>query len=326
MLLLSDRDVMRSVSNRDALRALERVYRCQGGAGATLPGRLALFFSGDNYLRVLGAAVPGVNAFGFKAFHRVDNTVRYVVHIMDMDDGKLLAVMDANYLTVLRTAATAVLATQAMMPDRTNLGVIGSGAEAQKQAEALLEVSNISAVRVYSPRPSSRLHFQAALGKVSSVPIIACADPEEVVETSDTIVVATNTKGKEVAFRGEWLESRTGKRTHISSIGSTLPNQLELDELTWSFTNRVVLDSWDVLEESGDALRAQRAGTLDQERVMTLADVYASEPSEAWSGITLYKSIGSAIQDVGLARCIFDAASSNGIGVVMAGLDSVRQL
>ena len=326
MLALSDEDVERACTVAGAVEVLRAVYEEAARAEAVPPERLSVFHGATDSLRILGAVVPVANAIGFKAFHRVGDEVRYLVHLIELATGEPLALLDANRLTVLRTAATAGVAAAAVMPDARRLGVIGSGAEAQTQAEAIASIAPIEEIRVHSPRHESRERFRSVVSSRTGARVVCCDEPREVVEPSEVVVVATNTKGRGIAFEGEWLEDRRGERTHVSSIGSTLPNQMEVDPETWRIADHVIVDSLDVLEESGDAIRAAKAGTLDRSRVTELSRVCAGDHGRTWGGITFYKSIGSAIQDVGMARHVYDQAVAQGIGQRLPPFQGVRHL
>ena len=125
------------------------------------------------------------------------------------------------------------------------------------------------------------------------------------------IAVATNTGTTGPAFFGEWIGDDP---VHINSIGSTIPRQREIDELVWDRVERIVIDAALLLEESGDAIEARRLGTIDESRIALLGDVIAgtSEGRTNPSQRTLYKSVGSALQDLAVAAFVYGQVSASG--------------
>ncbi|WP_225636629.1 ornithine cyclodeaminase family protein [Streptomyces solaniscabiei] len=302
-LIIDDATVRRAIDMPQAIEHLRAAYQALALGEVTEADRINLSLP-TGFLRLMAAAWPTKGFAGYKEFHRCNGHVRYTYHLMDQATGENLAMIDANHLTALRTGASGGLAADILArPESRVLGVIGSGAEARTQVEAIRAVRPIDTVIVYSPRSERREALAAEL-RTSGVEAYTTADPAAAVSKADVVAVATNTGARGPAFEGRWL---TQPGVHVNSIGSTLPSQREIDEKTWAQVDRVVIDAELLLHESGDAIAAQQAGTLDPSRVTLLADAVAGSDHNVRTQDerTLYKSVGSAVQDLALAQAVF---------------------
>ena len=296
--------VRRLVTMSDAIAALRETYAAFAG-GQVLEAPRSNLMLPNGFLRLMAAAWPERGVAGYKEFHRFNGQVRYTYHLFDAEDGETLAILDANHLTALRTGACGGLAADLMAaPGATVLGVIGSGAEARSQIAAIRAVRPIERVQVFSRRADRREGLCAELEDVDAVP---CDDPRDALAGAEIIAVATNTGRTGPAFAGEWLDT---PGVHVNSIGSTLPAQREIDAEVWARCDRIVIDAQLLLDESGDAIAAREAGTLAEEKVALLGDVVAGRAAGRAdaSQRTLYKSVGSGIQDLALAILAYERA------------------
>ncbi len=310
-LIIEEHHARRLISMPEAMAALAATYVEDADGGIVEAARSNLILPAG-FLRIMAAAAPGRGLAGYKEFHRFHGQVRYAFHLIDTETGEPLAVLDAGFLTLLRTGACGGLGIDRLArPEARVLGVVGSGAEARSQVAAALAVRPFETVRVFSRTAERRERFCAELRDTHDVDAVPCADPADALRGVDVILVATATGGSGPAFFGEWLDH---PGVHINSIGSTLPSQRELDEHVWSRCDRVVIDAELLLDESGDAIAAQAAGTLDRTRVALLRDVIArrvpgrTDPAQ----VTLYKSVGSALQDLAVAALVYERALADG--------------
>lgn len=310
-----DRHVSLAVAYRAAQQAAE--HRASGGISA---GRLVLPFDAG-WMRLMAAVVPAMNVVGYKEFHLTSsNIVRYAVHLFAIDSGAPLGVVDGALVTTLRTAASATYAAQCFFGSRAEvaLGVVGSGAEALAGVKALDAVLRLTSVKVTSRNQANCERFATEVRQSTGLTVQVCTTPEAALARADMAYVATNSGGKVVLG---W-ESVAGL-PFVASVGSTIPVQRELGDAVLAKADRVVVDTWDVLEESGDALAARELG-LDRSRCLLLGDM----PTVAWDqtmGVTVYKSIGSPEQDVTLAASILQLAAEHGFGRPIHPLSNVKK-
>ena len=261
--------------------------------------RMNLRFPGG-WMRVLGAALPSMGVVGYKEFHYAPGGIlRYAIHLFSTADGRPLGIVDASLITTLRTAAAATAAAVAFFGQRSaplTVGVIGSGAEAQAGLRALASALPVDTARVTSRSDTNRRRFAERMAGELGLPVTPVASPDLAARDADVVYLATNSGGRVVVDPSDL----TGVPL-VLSIGSTMPDQRELPGEVLCRADVLVIDTPDVLEESGDALEAQQLG-LDRSRVRLLGDYLADTPKP--TGVTVYKSIGSPEQDVVLAHRI----------------------
>jgi ornithine cyclodeaminase/alanine dehydrogenase-like protein (mu-crystallin family) len=283
--------------------------------------RTTLPYAGG-WMRVMAGVVPSLGIFGYKEFHlSQDNSVRYAVHLFELATGRPLGVVDAALVTTLRTAASAAVAGEHFFGHGTSvrLGVVGTGAEALAGVHALASLLRISSVSVTSRRPENREKFARTVQAETGVPVEAVDSAVRAADGADVVYVATNSGGAVVVASDELVSV-----PFVASIGSTLPSQRELHADVLTTADRVVVDTWDVLDESGDAIAAAAAG-LRRDKVQLLGQFLSTAtPSPVTGGRTLYKSIGSPEQDLVLAHVILEAARGDGFGHSMEPLSYVK--
>jgi ornithine cyclodeaminase/alanine dehydrogenase-like protein (mu-crystallin family) len=302
----------------EAARTAARVRQAKG----TDVKRLNLRLPGG-WMRVLAASLPDIGVFGYKEFHLAPGGVlRYAIHVFATDDGRPLGIVDAALVTTLRTAGAAVAAATAYYggrPERAlTVGVIGSGAEAGAGLRALASALPVKAALVSSRSERNRRSFADRMGAELGIPAHPVEVPSDAARGADIVYLATNSGGRVVVAPQE-LDGVP----LVLSIGSTMPDQRELPGAVLCAADQVVIDTPDVLEESGDALEAIDQG-LDRSRVRVLGDFITSP--QAGGGTTVYKSIGSPEQDLVLAKTLVDLMDSEQIpGRVIDSLTDVKQ-
>ncbi len=316
MLLLDAEAVVEATSMAALVEGVEAGAREEFAGTVVLPPRLNLP-SGSGFFRIMPAVLNGSGWMGFKAFHgSIKDGVRYLIAIYDQKSGVLLAQMDAHYLTAARTGATTGVATRYMAPEGAGtVGVIGSGLEARTNLAGVCAVRNIAHVKVFSPSAERRAAFAREVAETLNVAVAPADDPAACVRDVDIVVVATNTSGRAdpIAYRGAWAEAGQ----HIASIGSTMPILREIDVDAFGRADIVVSDSVaQLVEESGDAIDAVRQGVCDPKELRLLKDVVggAVPGRERDDQITLFKSVGTAVQDVTAGFAVYQEALKRGLG------------
>jgi alanine dehydrogenase len=333
-LVLSHEDVRRCLTMSDAAAAIESMCHAQAAGTALLADRVNLPLP-NGWIRLMPGALVSSGVLGYKEFHltRVADApsptarVRYAYHLFDYNSGELIAMMDADYLTFVRTAAASAVAIDRLArADANVVGIIGSGAEARSHLEAVAAVRTLKCARVFSRDPARRQRFASQMCERVGIDIAPVDRPEAVVEGADILVVATNTSGTGPALTGQLLKAASHAGLHVNSIGSTSPTQRELDAEVWSFADRIVVDSRRLLNESGDGIAAMQAGTVDQHKVSELYEVVAgrSPGRRTVHENTLYKSIGTGLQDVAVAFSAYQQAVASGLGRKIEGFQSVK--
>jgi ornithine cyclodeaminase/alanine dehydrogenase len=311
-LLLTDDDVRRVCDMPRIIDAIHDALRVEARGGVQTVPRINFGLS-EGFLRLMPAVIEDLDLMGFKAFDAKFPDARYLIAVFRPSTGELDSLVDAAYLTAVRTGATTAVATRLMTgPDDCHeIGVLGSGLEARTNLEALLAVRDVERIRVYSRDPSRRAAFAVEVRERHGIDAVAVDSPQEAA-AARCVLAATNTGlGGPVALEGAWL----GSDTHVNTIGATAPTLREVDPDTFARASSIVVDTEYAGAECGDIMAAVDAGSWPLERVMTLPAIVESDGD--WMrppGVSIFKSVGTAVQDLAAAAAVAEAARERGIG------------
>lgn len=234
---------------------------------------------------------------------------RFVVVLFSLDSGELLAVIEADRLGQIRTGAASAVATRYMARrDSAVLGIVGAGVQARAQFEALSRVLNLRLVKVFSRTREHAEDFARFIGSRGFDAVVA-SDYGEACRGVDVLVTATNSR--DPFIRGSYI----GPGIHINAIGSNWANRAELAPDAVLKADVIAVDDVaQAREEAGDLIMA---GDAVWHRVVPLADIVVGRargrPSD--DSITIFKSLGIAVEDLVLAKIIYDRAVREGRGV-----------
>lgn len=315
-LFLTDADVARLTDWRAAFDALRSAYAGPIAAAMVPPRSMA---RGDGtWLRGLTAVSPSGRHMGCKLISASMKARRasYLVSLFDQETMGLAALIDGNRITGIRTAVTAAVAVDAAAPRKPlKVAVIGSGFEAKGLLVALAAIRDVARVRVFSPTPANRQKFASTLREEHGLHIEAAASASQAIDGADVVLCAARSRDESPVIRGEWL----GPGMTVVSIGSTLPEQREVDEETIARASLIVADMpEEVAHDTGDMLAATRAGVEFAGRLVSLADLVGGKATRKAGDIVLYKSVGSALQDVVTAEMLLARARAMGVGTELA--------
>ncbi len=317
MTLVLDDQTVRAVFDWNlAIAALREAYAASPDA-ARFPARTMA--RGDHgWLRTLSGVPSGPAVMGLKVIAAVPaaGQVTYSIMLFDQRTAELVAILDGHSITGYRTAATSILAADQLSgPGPLSVAVIGSGFEARNHVRALAAVRDLKEVTVYSPRSSSRARFVTELADLSA-PIAAAESAESAVADASLVICAARSRDESPTLHGDWL--RPG--VTVVSIGSTLPEQREVDPVVLDRADLIVADVVDeVLKDTGDLIAAREAGLDVAPKTVALADLIGgrhagrTEPGQ----IVLYKSVGSAVQDLAVAAMCAENAGRLGLGAAL---------
>jgi ornithine cyclodeaminase/alanine dehydrogenase-like protein (mu-crystallin family) len=308
-ILLTHQDVKDCVDMTGAIEAMESGFLEEGEGHTTLPQRINMK-AGKGWLRVGPVALERSGWMGFKAMNLTPGKgVRYQVHLYEIESGALVAIMDAQYLTTLRTGASAAVATRRLArKGPVDVALIGSGNEAQAQLEAMRALGTIRSARIFSPTPANREKLAAQYRELG-VDAHAVDSPHAAADGADVVLAAV--RSTETVLKGAWLKPGA----HVNSVGTARRDQREIDPDTFTRARRIVVDTREgVFGEAGDAVAVR--DIIADESVHELAELVAGRVPgrEADDEITLFKSVGTGLQDIGLAAAIYRAAVAKGIG------------
>jgi ornithine cyclodeaminase/alanine dehydrogenase-like protein (mu-crystallin family) len=312
VLILRHDDVRAAVNMADAIEAMEAGFREEGDGAVLQPQRTNIPIDNSRgFLRLGPCVMRNSRWMGFKAMNLAEGTgVRYQVHLYSMDDGALHAIMDAQLLTTLRTGAASAVATRRLARKSAGtVAVVGAGREAFMQLEAMRVAGYVASAKVYSPTPANRESFAAYFRDTLGMDIVAAASAQAATEGADIVVAAVASSVPVVM--GSWL--RPGM--HVNSVGTARPTLREIDEDVLRRSDIIAVDTrHGVFAEAGDCVVAK--GWLKPEHASELAEIVCGRASGRANDqqITLFKSVGTAVQDIALAIKIYQNALAKGLG------------
>ena len=309
---VSSEAIERIISWDEIIARLRQAYSLPHAESVSPPRAVAR--DAGLWLRTLTAVPPGARYMGAKLFGiGRRRTLEYVIVLIEQETGEIAGFVDANLITAYRTAATSAVAVDLLAkPDADTLGLLGSGAEAQSHVRAIARVRKLKNVKVFSPTPARREAFAERFTAELAVECTAVKTAEEAVSGSRIVVAAARSRNEEPILFGRWL--RPG--VLVVSIGSTLPEQREIDSSVVSSCDLIVCDVVDeVINETGDMLAATRDGVEFKSKIVSLNDLLSRETAGrvATATMPLFKSVGSALQDLAVAELVFDNACAQGI-------------
>src|ERR1700722_14808100 len=318
IVFLSESDVQAAITMPEALAIVEAAFRDHALGRATILPRVSQTLPGTaGMFRILAATLPTQKMFGLKTLtgfpgKRLEDEIYFAILLFEMEGGALRAMISANYLTGLRTgAAIGVAAKYLARNDASSLGIVGAGMQAWFQAEALCAVRPIDTVKIFSRDKSHAEEFATRLRKSLTVNAVAVNSAQDAVRGSDLMVAATAVSAP--LIQGNWLEPGT----HVSGIGANTRTKRELDATCFERA-RVVADSREqVLHESGDLRDAVETGRVTSDVVYAELGELAAGLKQGRSSIeeiTIFKSVGVALQDVAVAAFLFEVVQRSGIG------------
>jgi len=218
--------------------------------------------------------------------------------------------MDAQHLTTLRTGASSAVATRRLArPGPSSVALLGSSVEARAQLDAMQESGYVKSARIFSPTVANRKKLVEDYRRRFDMNIVDVSSAEEAISGADIVLAAV--KSSETVVYGRWLKPGA----HVNSVGTARRDQREIDPETFTRSARIVVDTKEgVLGEAGDAVAAKDAlGAKDIHELSEL--VCGKTPGRtADDQITLFKSVGTGIQDIALAAVIYQKARERGVG------------
>ena len=297
-------EALRSVSRGESVLPLRQVIM--------LPDKAGAFGSMPAYL----GSPPAIGLKCITVFpgnHGTDlDSHQGAVLLFETKRGSLLAVMDASSITAIRTAAVSGVATRLLArADAGDLALLGTGVQALTHLEAMAHARRLRRVRAWSRSPDHVRAFAQRAARSLGLAVQAAASAREAVEGAD--LVCTVTSSREPVLKGEWL----APGAHVNAVGASLASARELDTPAVARARFFVDRRESALHEAGDFLIPCAEGAVDDGHIRgELGDLLLGRVPgrQAESEVTVFKSLGLAVEDVAAARLIYDNALAAGAG------------
>lgn len=288
----------------DAILPLRQVLRLPGGRGAFAAMPAYLGSSQSIGLKAI-TVFPGNHGTELDSHQGA-------VMLFEGERGRLLAVMDASSITAIRTAAVSGVATRLLArEDAGDLAILGTGVQARTHLEAMRIARALRRVRVFSRDPVRVRAFAERASARHGIAVEPAATAREAVEGAD--LICTVTSSTEPVLLGEWL----APGAHVNAVGASLPHCRELDTAAVARSRLFVDRRESALNEAGDVLIPRREGAIGDDHIQAeLGEVVLGlHPGRrAGDEVTLFKSLGLAVEDVAAARLVYDNAARAGAG------------
>jgi ornithine cyclodeaminase len=315
---LSAADVSRALTMKAAVEAVRDAFVQLSNREAVVPLRTTVELGRDAAGLFMPVYLPGRNRLGLKVItvvpdnqHRELPTTQALVVVFDATTGSAEAVMDGEVLTAVRTGAASGVATDALArADAAVAAVIGGGAQGRRQLEGVCAVRAIREALIYDADQESALLFADQMGDLLGIPVRVLHDVSGVAEAD---VVCTATSSNEPVLR----DRDVSPGTHINAIGTYRPDTREIPGPTVA-RSRLVVDSRKAcLTEAGDLVLAVQEGLLDaHDPPDEIGEVVAGRAPGRKDDrqVTLFKSVGNAVQDLAVASVVLEEAKRSGLG------------
>lgn len=315
-LWISEKEVRGLLSLPELIEAIERALAAFSSGVVDQPVRTAIevadrtFFASmpayDAAHKILGAKLvtvyPGNAARGL-------HTHLAAISLFDAETGALAAVMDGRYITELRTAAASAVSIRHLARrDASTLAILGAGVQARSHLAALPLVRDFREIRAWSPTP-------ARLTQFAQPPVTAAPSAEAAVRGADVVLLATSAVTPAIAT--EWVKDGA----HVIAIGACRPSQREIDPALVARAALFTDSRAAIWKESGDVIQTMREGLIREDHVRAeLGEVVnGSKPGrKSPDEVTLFKSLGLAIEDLTAAHLVYMRAVEGRRGLEVA--------
>jgi alanine dehydrogenase len=326
MLLLSRSEIQSILSMKEAISAVEDAFKEFARGTVQMPVRLSIPLERYRGIMLTMPAYIGgtFDVLGQKVVTIFQEnqekyklpTILATVQLFDPRSGNCLALLDGTIITAMRTGAVSGVATKYLArKDSKCVGVFGAGVQAETQLEAVAEERSIEAAKVYDVIEQRKDQYCEKMSSKLGIDVSAARDSRQAVQGSDIIICASTARTP--VFKGEWLEPGM----HINAIGSYTPDARELDSTTLK-RSKVVVDSREAaLKEAGDLLIPIGEKVISSEHIWAeLGEMILGKKQGRTSSqeITLFKSVGLALQDISTAAAAYKKAIEQHKGIEVA--------
>ncbi|MFK7778366.1 MAG: ornithine cyclodeaminase family protein [Gimesia sp.] len=264
-------------------------------------------------LHTMSGANEYLGHVGWKAYTTTKAGAQFHVAIYDQESGEMRALIEGDFLGQLRTGAASGVATEYMArPDSKIVGLFGAGLQARTQLQAICLTRKIEFVSVYSRNYEKCCQFAEEMTELCNVEITASHSPDETAAEKDIVICATTSKAP--LFDGRVLD----EGTHLNIVGSNLHSRREIDRTTIKRADVIVCDDIDQCKmEAGDFIQPVEEGITDWRLMHNLCEIVAERQTGRATDdqVTLFKSVGLAVEDVAMGVEVYKRAVEEGLGI-----------
>ena len=303
---------MDSITMEECITVMENIFIQLEEDQAFNPLRSAMLIPGENgLLSMMPGYVNKQDIMGIKSVSVYPENANIgleshqgSVTLFNALNGTPLAIMEAGQITAIRTAAVSGLATRILAKKNSKiLAILGSGIQAKTHIEAMTTILNLEEIRVWSKNKKNAKKLVEEQRKKYAIPFRPFDTVNEAIYNAD--IICTTTAAVEPILQGKYLM----QGVHINAVGSSVRNTRELDGFAIKLSKLYVDKIESTINESGDFLIAKQEGTIDDNHIIgTLGEILTKQKKgrNNTNDITLFKSLGLAVEDIATAFFIFD--------------------
>lgn len=311
LLHLTEDDVAKLIDMPTSIAVVEEAFRQFAiGKAANVPR--ARVGAPGVMLHTMSASAEYLGLVGWKAYTTTKSSMRFHVAAYDIATGSMRALIEANWLGQLRTGAATGVATKHLAnPEASTVGLIGTGLQARTQLMAVCAVRSIRRAEVFSRDATRRAAFAVEMQQLCGVEVVPVETAQQAVSDKDIVITATFSK--QPVFAGRDLKPGC----HLNAVGSNYWSKTELDVETLRRCGAIVCDSIEQCRiEAGDFAAALAEGVISWDEMRELSQVVSEKlpGRSSRDEITLFKSVGLALEDVAMAGELIRRAEQQGVG------------
>jgi ornithine cyclodeaminase len=324
--IISKKEVKSAITMAQAIETVKSAFAQLSKGHARVPVRTQLGVPfHDGVALFMPAYLEDTDELGMKMVSVFSGNIEQglpiinaLVALIDPVTGLPLAILDGTYLTALRTGAASGAATELLArPDAETVAILGTGVQGRTQLQAVSTVRSIERVLVFDTREGAAEAFRAEMGEAGPpIPrrIEVASTAKEAITEADILCTATTSSTP------VFSESDVKPGCHINAIGSFTPQMQELPEETVSRALLVVDSREAAWAEAGDLIIARKRGLITEASIHAeIGEIVAgTKPGRTSSDqVTLFKSVGNAVQDVSVGARILEEAKKKGLGTMV---------
>ena len=320
-LIISAQAVRELLDFKTAIKTMEEAFMELGKGQAVLPTRSGMVLADNSGgIGFMPAYLKESASLGIKIItHMPQNPEKYDLPVImglfvliNPENGKVLALIEADILTYYRTASAAAAVSKIMAPHKPEkLAIIGAGRQGSAVLEAMTSVFAFKEIALFDPKQEIIDKFLLNAAKVTQTEVKPARSAAEAVKDADIITTVTPA---EKAFLCAGNIKKGSRGSHINAMGSEMPHKYELDPSVYRSASQIIIDSYAQCMASGEFKEAVEQGAIKEYH--GVGDLFNGKIKGRASNdeITIFKSTGIAVQDVALGKKVYNLALEKGMG------------
>ncbi|TKG88739.1 ornithine cyclodeaminase family protein [Puteibacter caeruleilacunae] len=315
MQFINKDQIQHTLSMKACTNEMRKLFMLNQETDIIVPLRNKMSIQDNNLLGMMPACIIPYQIMGIKVtsvfpdnYKKGISSHQGLIQLFNMSTGEPLACIDADEITAIRTAAVSAVAThQLAREDSSSLCLLGSGTQAKKHLEAILNIRDIKNVTVWSNVAENDKHFAITAANKYHLPITPCKSAKEAVQNAD--IICTTTSSAVPIIQNDWLKPSA----HINAVGACFAGSRELSS-DIIHNSKVIVDNYiSATNEAGDIIIPANEKSIETMELIysDLHDLLTNTPRDLQSEQTVFKSVGIATEDLAAAWFCYNNIHKN---------------